>query len=818
MKSNRNFSLLTIFLILIFVSCQSKEKLKSLAWIDSATVLWYTQPADKWENALPVGNGRLGAMVFGKTDEEIIQFNEETYWTGGPYSQARKAGWRHLPEVQQLIFEGKYIEAHKLFGRHLMGYPVEQQKYQSLGNLVLKFKYKKGRIANYIHKLDLNRALVTTEYTVDSIHFVREVFSSAVDQVIVIHLAADRPGQISFEAQLRGCRNQAHSNYATDYFAMDGAAPDTLILTGKSADYLGIEGKLQYEARLKAFPEGGKVEVQGDHLYVTGADVITLYLAAATNFVNYKDVSADPRQRVEDVLEKVKFRNYSEIKEDHIKDYQKWFGRMEANFGSSSDSFLPTDERLKRFSGKNDPALAALVLQFGRYLLISSSRPGTQPANLQGIWNDKMNPPWDSKYTTNINLEMNYWPAEAANLSELAEPLFRLIEDLSETGQEVARENYNARGWVFHQNTDIWRAAAPMDGPDWGTFTTGGAWLCTHLWEHYLYTGDKEFLARYYPILKDAAIFFLDFLVVHPKYGWLVTNPSTSPENFPARPDNVEFFDEVTGWMSPGTTICAGSTIDLAILRDLFEAVARSSEILGKDADFRQLILQTKEKLAPLEVGNNGALKEWLEDWPQKEKSHRHISNLYGLFPGQQISPEKTPELAGGARAVLEQRGLKGNGWSSAWKMACWARLYEPEKAMENFIFYIKNYVYRNLFAICSGALQVDGSFGAAAAIMEMLLQSHQGWIELLPALPAAWETGQIKGLKARGGFEVNLFWEKGKLKKAEVLSTLGSICRLRVSLPARIFRGEVLVLPRQEEGVIVFETQQGETYTVVVD
>ena len=820
MKNGKCFLFVAAFLAVIILtpSCHRDKEKKNQTELNPAANIWYSHPADKWENALPVGNGRLGAMIFGKTDEEIIHFNEETYWSGGPYSQARKGGWTHLAEVQRLIFEGKYIEAHKLFGRYLMGYPVEQQKYQCLGNLILKFNPESARVKDYVHRLDLKEATVTTEYTVNDVHFIREVFASAVDQVVVVRLTANKPRQISFDAQLRGSRNQAHSNYATDYFQMDGLPPDTLVLTGKSADYLGVEGKLRYEARLKAVPEGGTIEVQGDHLYVNRADAVTLYLSAATNFVNYKDVSADQHQRVEKALENIKDRDYSRIKADHIKDYQQWFSRLEVDFGSRPDSFLPTDERIKRFNGQNDPALAALCLQFGRYLLISSSRPGTQPANLQGIWNDKMNPPWDSKYTTNINAEMNYWPAEAANLSELTEPLFRMIEDLSETGKEIARENYNARGWVFHQNTDIWRAAAPMDGPDWGTFTTGGAWLCTHLWEHYLYTGDKEFLVRYYPIMKEAAIFFLDYLVAHPKYGWLVTNPSTSPENFPGRPDNVNFFDEVTGGMSPGTTICAGSTIDLEILRDLFDAVATSSEILGIDAELREKILQTKEKLAPLQVGKDGALKEWLEDWPQKEKSHRHISTLYGLFPGNQISPEKTSELAKGARAVLEQRGLKGNGWSSAWKMGCWARLYEPEKATENFVYYIRNYVFHNLFAICSGALQVDGSFGVTAAILEMLLQSHQDWIDLLPGLPKAWQTGQIKGMKARGGFEVNLFWEKRRLKKAEILSTLGDLCRLRVPYPVRVFQNERPVAVKQENGLIIFETQKGETYAVVVE
>ncbi|RLE00092.1 MAG: glycoside hydrolase family 95 protein, partial [Candidatus Aminicenantes bacterium] len=443
---------------------------------------------------------------------------------------------------------------------------------------------------------------------------------------------------------------------------------------------------------------------------------------------------------------------------------------------------------------------------------------GTQPANLQGIWNEDMNPAWDSKYTTNINTEMNYWPAEVGNLSECAEPLFQMIEELADQGRDVAREHYGARGWVFHQNTDIWRVAAPMDGPDWGTFTTGGAWLCTHLWEHYLFTEDKEFLAHYYPIMKENVIFFLDFLVEHPRYGWLVTNPSTSPENFPGRADNIPFYDEVTGWMSPGTTICAGSTIDMQILRDLFTYVAEAAKILNVDHDFRQKVLSTRDRLAPMQIGQRGDLQEWLEDWPQKESSHRHISNLYGLFPGNQISARRTPKLAEAAKIVLEQRGLRGNGWSSAWKMACWARLYQPEKALENFVYAIKNYTFDNLFSICSKALQVDGSFGVAAAIMEMLLQSHEGEINLLPSLPSEWSNGFVRGIKARGGFELDIYWEKNCLKEATITSNLGKKCRVRTATPVQVFWGNKIIPVEEEEGVVSFETSKGEKYKLVAE
>lgn len=772
---------LIILSLLILSSCIDKPGGGALPPqdLDPTTMLWYTHPADKWENALPIGNGRLGAMVFGRTDVEKIQFNEETYWSGGPYSQTVAGGFEALPEIQKLIFGGEYIKAHKRFGRHLMGYPIEQQKYQSVGDLLLEFTGA-GEVTGYNHQLDLDSAVTTTRYKRGDVTYTREAFVTPVDQVIVLYLYADRPGAISFKANLRGYRNVAHSNYGTGYFQVDGYGSDSLILRGKSADYLGIEGKLRYEGRVKAIPSGGAMRVDEEDLIVTGADSVVLYIAAATNFVDYKDVSGDPHQRVEDVLSTLAGKSYRELKKNHVEAHQKLFRRMSMDLGSTTNSLLPTDERMKNFNGRNDPNLAALCFQFGRYMLISSSRPGTQPANLQGIWNDKMNPSWDSKYTTNINTEMNYWPAEVGNLSDCAEPLFRMIRELTDQGADVAREHYGADGWVFHQNTDIWRVAAPMDGPDWGTFTAGGAWLCTHLWEHYLYTGDKVFLEEYYPILKGCVEFFLDFLVEHPKYGWLVTNPSTSPENFPGWEGNDPFFDETCSWMSPGTSICAGSTIDMQLLDDLFGYVIEAAEILERDIEFRGKIETARTRLAPMQIGERGDLQEWLEDWPQKEGSHRHISNLYGLYPGNQISAKGSPEFAEASKVVLEQRGLRGNGWASAWKMACWARLYNPEKAMDNFNYYIHNYTFQNLFGICSRALQVDGTFGVSAAVAEMLLQSHEGEIHLLPSVPASWEDGQVKGIRARGGFELDLEWEAGRLKKLRILSLQGKPITVR--------------------------------------
>lgn len=784
------------------------------AWAGADTVLFYTHPADKWENAFPAGNGRLGAMVFGGTAEEQIQLNESTYWSGGPYSTVVKGGREALPEIQRLLFEGQYKQAHVLFGRRMMGYPVEQQKYQALANLVLSLDAT-GDVSEYRHELDLDTAVITTRYAQGGVRYTREVLVSPVHQVVVVRLTADKPGRISFTAQLRGYRNTAHSNYATDYFQMDGQGQDGLVLRGRSADYLGVAGKLRYETRLRTNATGGVVRVQGDVLSVSQANAVTLVIAAATNFVNYKDVSGDPAARVETVMKAAAGLNFESLKQAHVQEHQRLFRRASITLPSTENSKLPTDERLKAFDGSNDPALAALLFQFGRYLLISSSRPGGEPANLQGLWNKDMNPMWDSKYTTNINTQMNYWMADSANLSECAEPLFRMIRELTDQGSETAKEFYGARGWVQHQNTDLWRVTAPMDGPSWGAFTTGGAWLVTHLWEHYRYTGDDAFLREYYPVMKGSAEFFLDFLRPDPKRGWLVTNPSTSPENFPAGPANVKFFDEVTT-MKTGTSLTVGSTIDMEILRELFSEVSEASSILGVDTELRGRLTAARARLAPLQVGRKGNLQEWLEDWDETEKSHRHVSGLWGLYPGHEISPRKTPEFAKASQAVLEQRGLPGNGWSSAWKAACWTRLGNGDKAMENLRYAAGHYMTTSLFSICSNAMQVDGAFGMSAAILEMLLQSDGGEIRFVPALPQSLASGSARGLRARGGFEVDFQWGSGQLQSASIVSNLGKNCRIRTQGAFTVTSsGRAVAVTRPEAGVIEFATVRGAAYTL---
>lgn len=780
-----------------------------------SVLLWYASPAQKWEEALPVGNGRLGAMVFGKNKEERIQLNEETYWSGGPYSTVVKGGYKVLPEIQKLVFEEKYLEAHNLFGRNLMGYPVEQMKYQCLANLHLFFK-NQDSVTNYRRWLNLEDGISGVSYSANGVTYQREVFSSAPDQVIVVRITADKPNSISFTANLRGERNQAHSNYATDYFRMDPYGNDGLVLTGKSADYMGVEGKLKYEARIKAVPEGGTIKTNGVDLIIENANAVTLYFAAATNFVNYKDVSADQHRRVDYYFRGIESKPYNTILESAVADHKRYFSRVSLQLPSTDNSFLPTPERVKKIQTEPDPSMAALSYQFGRYLMIASSRPGTQPANLQGIWNDNMNPMWDSKYTTNINTEMNYWPVESGNLSECAEPLVRMIRELTDQGSQVAKEHYGARGWVFHQNTDLWRVAAPMDGPTWGTFTVGGAWLCTHLWEHYQYTMDKEFLKETYPLMEGSVQFFMDFLVPHPNGKWLVTNPSTSPENFPDGGGNKPYFDEVTAGFREGTTICAGSSIDMQILYDLFGYYIEAAKVLGKNNLFIDSVKAAREKLVPPQIGKDGSPQEWADDWKSLEKNHRHFSHMYGLYPGKVLYEKRTPALIDAYKKVLEERGDGSTGFSRAWKMALWARMNDGNRANKIYKGYLKDQSCTSLFALCGRALQVDGNFGVAAAITEMLMQSHDGFIKLLPALPDEWSEGTFKGLCARGGFELDFAWKNKTVTQLNILSKAGEVCRIEYKPGMKIMSdGKKVAFKKTANGLAEFTTLKGFVYQV---
>jgi len=788
---------------------------------DPTTLIWFNSPASKWEEALPVGNGRLGAMVFGKPSEERIQLNENTYWTGGPYSTVVKGAYKSLKEVQKKVFEGKFLEAHNLFGRNMMGYPVEQQKYQCLADLYLSFGGE-DKVTGCKRWLDLETGTTTTTYTKAGVNYRREIFASTPDQVIAIRITADKPASISLQSNLHGVRNQTHSNYATDYFKMDGEGNNCLVLTGKSADYMGIKGALKYEARLHAVSAGGSTSIQnGIDLVIKNADTVTLYFVAATNFVNYKDVSADAHKRVGAYWHAIQNKAFGEMRSAAIGDYQKLFNRVSFHLANTEASYWPTNQRQQRTQGAPDPSMAALCYQFARYLMISSSRPGNEPANLQGIWNQDANPMWDAKYTTNINLQMNYWPVESFNLPECAEPLVKFVKEITDDGAKVAKEHYNCRGWVFHQNSDLWRVAAPMDGPTWGTFTTAGAWLTNMLYEHYLYNQDTAYLRSIYPVIKGSAQFFKDFLVMHPNGKWLVTNPSTSPENFPLREGNKPYFDEVTGSMIPGTTICAGSSIDMQILYDLFTFYNSAAKTLKVDAAFADSTIKTRDKLVPPQIGKDGLLQEWADDWGQLEDKHRHLSPLYGLYPGNELWVKANPALTDAYKKVLDERGNGMNGFSRAWKMCLWARLGAGDRCDTIFKGYLKEQCFAQLFAKGGSALQVDATFGVAAGISEMLLQSQKGFIEVLPALPTEWQDGEVKGLMARGGFQINMQWKNGRVAQMEILSKAGGKCRLKLSGDARgvvANNASAVGLQYNATGVAEFNTVKNGLYVVKVE